>query len=204
MKRHHQGTQTRGIRKVWFLLCAVLLLNNYASSTTTEAVPATDFALRSLDGEQIQLTDLRGRWVIINFWATWCAPCVEELPLLQQIAEQHFNGLAVLAINMRENEDDVRTFVDQHNLDLQVLLEPDDQTLIDYGVQGLPLSIVVSPGGKVTRRHVGPVDQAFETWLEQMMTTTSQRSIRKGTATQRVPGAPTITFHNATITAPPR
>lgn len=170
-KMHHGGTEARRMGK-WFLLCIVLLLASCTSSTTTDAVPATNFALPTLDGEQIQLAELRGRWVVINFWATWCAPCVAELPLLQQLAEQHPNKLAVLAVNMRENEDDVRAFIAQHEIDLQVLMQPDDQTLIDYGVQGLPLSIVVSPGGEVVRRHVGPVDQAFETWLENIIANT--------------------------------
>ncbi len=152
------------------LLCCVLLLNSCAS--TTEAVPVSDFAVRSLNGEQIQLADLRGRWVVLNFWATWCAPCVAELPLLQQLAERHADQLTVLAINMREEEAEVRAFVAQHNLSLPVLLEPDDQTLIEYGVQGLPLSIVVSPDGEVLQRHVGPVDQAFALWLEQAMANT--------------------------------
>jgi thiol-disulfide isomerase/thioredoxin len=149
----------------------MLLLNSCASANATKAVPASDFALQSLDGEQIQLADLRGHWVVINFWATWCAPCVAELPLLQQLAEHHGDQLAVLAINMREDEDQVRAFVEQHNISLPVLLEPDDQTLINYGVQGLPLSIVVSPQGEVVRRHAGPVDQAFEVWLEGLINT---------------------------------
>jgi len=180
MKRHHGSTETRRLGKVWFLLCAVLLLNSCASITTTQAVPATDFTLQSLDGDQVQLANLRGRWVVLNFWATWCAPCVEELPLLQQLAEHYPDQLTVLALNMREDENEVRAFVAQHQLSMPVLLEPDDQTLIDYGVHGLPLSIVVSPDGEVVRRHVGPVDQAFETWLEQAIANTSQRRMRRG------------------------
>ncbi len=193
MKIHHGGTDTRRSRKLRVLLCIILLLSSCASATTTEAIPATDFNLQSLNGEQTQLADLRGRWVVINFWATWCAPCVEELPLLQQLAEQHPNALAVLAINMREDEDAVRAFVEQHNLSLPVLLEPDDQMLLDYGVQGLPLSIMVSPNGEVMQRHVGPVDKAFETWLEQAMAKTEGQRICR----------PSV-FHNVTVTAPPR
>jgi thiol-disulfide isomerase/thioredoxin len=172
MKRHHGGTETWRTRKFWFLLYVVLLLNGCTSETTIEAVPVSDFAVRSLNGEQIQLADLRGRWVVLNFWATWCAPCVAELPLLQQLAERHADQLTVLAVNMREDEAEVRAFVVQHNLSLPILLEPDDQTLLEYGVQGLPLSIVVSPDGEVLQRHLGLVDQAFQAWLEQAMAKT--------------------------------
>ena len=91
---------------------------------TTDQPPAEDFALKALDGKIHRLSDYRGRVVLVSFWATWCAECVLEMPLIQTLSasfpEKEF---IVLAINVDEEPNLVATFVEQHNLTFPVLLE---------------------------------------------------------------------------------
>lgn len=126
----------------------------------TQAIPAAemaaDFALTALDGSTIRLSDLRGRWVLVNFWATWCAPCRDEMPYLEQLATTHADTLTVLAVNMRESKAEVASFVEEIGGAPPVLLQPDDATLLAYGVRVLPLSILIDPTGVIERRIAGP------------------------------------------------
>jgi thiol-disulfide isomerase/thioredoxin len=125
---------------------------------------APDFTLETVDGDSITLSALRGRWVLINFWATWCAPCRDEMPYLAALAETQSDTLTVLPINMRERLDQVRMFVGELGIRLPILVDPDDATLLAYGVRGLPVSFLIAPDGTIARRIVGPVqpgDVAF-------------------------------------------
>jgi thiol-disulfide isomerase/thioredoxin len=119
---------------------------------------APDFTLGTLDGGTLTLSSLRGRWVLINFWATWCAPCRAEMPYLDTLAAD--NLLTVLAINMREQPEEVRVFVAELGIDFPILLNPDDATLLAYGVRGLPTSFLIAPDGTIARRILGPVQAA--------------------------------------------
>ncbi|MDX2161036.1 MAG: redoxin domain-containing protein [bacterium] len=118
---------------------------------------APDFALTAVDGMTYRLSDLRGRTVIVNFWATWCAPCVDEMPALQTLADQHADSLTVLGINMRESDTLVQVFAQAHAIRFPLLLNPDDATVIAYRVVGLPQTVVVAPDGTVIDRTFGPV-----------------------------------------------
>jgi thiol-disulfide isomerase/thioredoxin len=119
---------------------------------------APDFMLTTLDGQTVTLSDLRGRWVIVNFWATWCPPCVAEMPALQRIAVAEADRLIVLGINLREDEPDVRAFIDAHAITYPILLRPGDRVVIDYLVTGLPQTLVIDPAGEVVLRTFGPID----------------------------------------------
>ena len=126
-----------------------------ATPFASEAAP--NFTLPQLTGEPLALADLRGRWVLVNFWATWCVPCREEMPYLDRLAAEQAELLAVLAVNMREPESVVSAFAEELGLNLPILLQPDDAMVLAYGVRGLPLSVLVAPDGMLARRIVGPV-----------------------------------------------
>jgi thiol-disulfide isomerase/thioredoxin len=158
---------------LWFalLLFALWGCTNVPAPTAapTEApFYAPDFRLNSLDGTVYQLSDLRGRWVVINFWATWCAPCVEEMPVLQQVADRYGENLLVLGINMRETAAEISTFVDALGLQFPILMTPDDATLIAYSVVGLPQTVIVNPAGIIVDRRFGPLET--ERFTEQINT----------------------------------
>lgn len=135
-------------------LCAVMLAACAPISESSEVWVAPDFELTSLDGETIRLSDRRGQWVILTFWATWCAPCTEELPALQTLYAA--GGVEVIAVNMREDAATVRLFVDGLGITYPVGLNPDDSVVLDYAVMGLPQTFVIDPQGVVVWRGFGP------------------------------------------------
>lgn len=127
---------------------------------------ASDFTLTTLAGEPITLSAVRGRTVLINFWATWCLPCRAEMPYLEALAARYPEQLTVLAINMREDAATVQPFVDEVGVTFPILLHPDNETLLNYGVSGLPLSFVVNPDGVLRLRRMGPLTPVtMDAWL---------------------------------------
>ena len=110
--------------------------------------PAPDFALRDLAGRPVRLADFRGRVVFLNFWATWCAPCREEIPAMQALARDLADrGLVVLAVNYEERPDVVRAFARDTDLGLAILLDADGVAARQYRVTGLPASFFVDRRG---------------------------------------------------------
>lgn len=130
---------------------------------TDDAFYAWDFEMSSLAGETYRLSDQRGQWVILNFWATWCVPCVEEMPELQAIAEAHADELLVLGINISEDASDVRAFARDHNIQFPLLIDPPPSVAQDYQVISLPQTVIVDPSGELVWRQFGPIDlDSFE------------------------------------------
>ena len=161
------------IRNLQFAILLLLLLiaDGCAAPAPTpdpDMIPAYNFELAKLDGGNLALANLRGRWVIINFWATWCVPCREEMPYLQELSSRYPNQLTVIGINQREDATLVKSFVDELQLDFPILLNPDDETLLSYQVMGLPRTAVVDPNGALDALFLGPLDDnpAFEAWLK--------------------------------------
>ncbi len=121
-----------------------------------EAIP--DFTLSTLDGRQVRLSDLRGSPVLINFWATWCGPCKQEMPLIvEQYNWNKGRGLRVLAIDTlaNDNVDDMRAFAKQFNMNFDVLVDKTDAVAGGWNVMGLPTTFFVKSDGIVAKVHVG-------------------------------------------------
>lgn len=116
---------------------------------------APDFALVSLSGEKVSLASLRGEPVVVNFWATWCAPCVEEMPGIQKYYENFPNAFEVLAVNADEPEADVRQFVSDMGLTFPVLLDPEGKTQELYRLRGYPTTFFVDAEGIIRYEHIG-------------------------------------------------
>jgi thiol-disulfide isomerase/thioredoxin len=154
---------------LWLSLVLCIAACAPAVPPTPQPLAAQDFALTALDGSTVRLSDLRGRWVMINFWATWCEPCKVEMPDLQRIAAQHSDRLTLLGINMRESETEVRAFVDELELTFPMLLNPDDATITGYYVLALPVTAVISPDSNLVYRQFGPVDMEFESELAALL-----------------------------------
>ncbi len=139
--------------------------NAPAAATAAAAEPARDFTLPTLDGGSVTLSDLQGEWVVINFWATWCAPCVREMQYLQELADTR--DLVVLGVNFNEQPEPVARFVEEHGLTFPILLEPDDITLLMYRVRALPRTFVVAPDGSLVHELYGEiVPTSFDGWLD--------------------------------------
>ena len=121
--------------------------------------PAPDFTLTALNGGSLSLSTMRGRWVILNFWATWCVPCGTEMPALQTIADERSGQVALFGINMRESDDDMRTYMTRHHLSFPILTNPDDNVLNNYNLQvGVPQTLIISPEGQIVYHVYGAID----------------------------------------------
>jgi peroxiredoxin len=122
--------------------------------------PAPDFELLDLTGETVRLSDYRGRPVILNFWATWCAPCRLEMPELQRAqAEFGDEGPVVLTINQEESAERVGEFFDEVGLTLPALLDSDLEVGKAYGAFFLPTTVIVDPDGRVLAIHRGMISR---------------------------------------------
>jgi peroxiredoxin len=112
---------------------------------------APDFSLTDINGKKVSLKDYRGKSVLINFWATWCGPCREELPSLQSLHEKlSGEGFVVLAINIdRRNPDRVKKYMKEYNLSFSVPIDPSQEVRKKYYIMGLPVSYLVDPNGKL-------------------------------------------------------
>jgi len=145
---------------VWLVtICLTLTACSSAQSAaplvTEPSIIAPGFTLKTLDGKPLSLADYRGKWVLVNFWATWCVPCVQEMPFLQQTVTAHADRLVVLGVNMREDDVTIRNFAEQHHITYPLLVHPDDQISLGYAIRGLPVTAVVAPDGTLFRRIVG-------------------------------------------------
>jgi peroxiredoxin len=122
---------------------------------------APDFGAQALDGQSIRLSELRGRAVILNFWATWCAPCRAEMPLLDDrsraLAER---GLTILGANFDEPEEAVRAFRDELGLSFPLLLDPGGEIQSLYRVIGYPTTYFIDADGVIQAVHLGVMDEA--------------------------------------------
>jgi peroxiredoxin len=122
------------------------------------AAPA--FRLRGLDGAATELTDYRGQYVLLNFWASWCGPCRAETPALQAFFEQEAPGLVVVGVNQQESADTAREFTEQFTVTYPIALDRDGQVSGAYRVStGLPVSFLIDPEGVIRRVHLGALTE---------------------------------------------
>ena len=119
---------------------------------------APAFIVTDLNGKTWRLQDLRGRAVLINFWATWCEPCRAEMPSLQALADQNVGKLVVLAVNLKESEPTITRFVQRTGLSLPVVRDADGATARAWGVSIYPSTVLIDARGRVRSVVRGEVD----------------------------------------------
>lgn len=118
---------------------------------------APNFELAALDGGSVRLSSLRGRFVFVNFWATWCEPCRREFPAFQTFSEQQDAGV-ILAVNVGEKPEQIRAFLDEIGVpDVRVLLDADFAVSDLYTSDYFPSTFVINPAGTVTAFHLGEI-----------------------------------------------
>lgn len=137
------------------LLLATLLV--FAGSTS-HADQAPDFTLPDLNGKQHKLSDYRGKWVLVNYWATWCPPCREELPELEVFYSTDKEKVVVLGVNLEDiDRGALKLFVEEQFLSYPILRAKANESQLVGVVTGLPTSYLITPDGEVVARQVGPV-----------------------------------------------
>jgi peroxiredoxin len=146
------------------LLAACTVAPSSPGGTPTgaeEGAPAPSFAFTTFDGQQIALADFAGRGVVLNFWASWCVPCREEMPYLDKVAlASKDRGVAFMGLAMRDDEPSSRAFLDEVKVSYLTGADPDGDIARSYRVLGLPMTIFIRPDGTVARRWPGPISEA--------------------------------------------
>ncbi len=147
-----------GLIKV-FLVFFSVTVPVYAANVNA---PVVDFRFSDLDGNIHQSANYKGKWVIVNFWATWCGPCVREIPELNQFYHKHRDlGLEILGVNYEElTPAQIVLALDQFKIDYKVLyLGEDPQMSEAMLLKGLPTTFVISPDSRLIKTWTGPVTQ---------------------------------------------
>lgn len=116
---------------------------------------APDFTSKDVNGNTVKLSDYKGRVILIEFWATWCAPCRELTPVLNKIYGKYKDkGFVVLALTPEENTNTVKSYIKENNVTYPVLIT-DMKTTRRYGVISIPASFLISRDGRVAEKHLG-------------------------------------------------
>ena len=137
--------------------------------------PAPDLVATTLEGDTLSLTAFRGRPLLLNLWATWCAPCREETPYLQSLHERYVErGLRVVGVTVdtRGSVSEIRRFMEEFGVTYTVLHDPDMVSTDRYAVSGLPATFLVDRQGTIRHVVAGPVaagDQAFAAALSRIL-----------------------------------
>ncbi len=138
------------------LLGIAFLVQAPASSPATQGSVAPDFTLADLDGNPIQLSNLRGRPVVLNFGASWCGPCVEEFPLLRDAAQRHAaDGLVVIGVVFQDRSSAARNFMARNGATWQTAMDPDERVASAYGILGPPETYFIDRDGIIEARQIG-------------------------------------------------
>jgi peroxiredoxin len=136
--------------------------------------PIPDMTLRSLDGKSIQLSEIKAKVILINFWATWCTPCVREMPSLQKLADTYGpKGLAVIGVSLDDDPEKVlEPFRKKHEIRFPTYIDPKGELADRFNVSGLPLTLVVDSSRKLLLEQTGDEEwfdssfrKQFELWL---------------------------------------
>ncbi|MBE0596984.1 MAG: redoxin domain-containing protein [Desulfuromonadales bacterium] len=166
------------MRRILGLLCAVALLWSSAAvaaggrpqgapSTVKVGQSAPDFTLKDLQGNQVSLSSLRGKVVFLNFWATWCPPCREEMPAMERLhAAMGGKDFMVVAVNVEDNLSVVRNYLEKNPHAFTILLDPQAQAQQLFNVYRFPETYLIDKQGKIVEHYIGARDWSSVQFLK--------------------------------------
>ena len=140
---------------------AIFMLRGPMGPGASVGATAPDFTLADLDGNPVRLADLRGRPVVLNFWASWCGPCVEEFPLLRDAAAAHAgDDLAVVGVVFGDRSEAARDFMSRHSATWPAAMDPAGRVASAYGILGPPETFFIGRDGTIVARQIGQFSAA--------------------------------------------
>ncbi|MSQ22487.1 MAG: redoxin domain-containing protein [Dehalococcoidia bacterium] len=137
-----------------------LLVRNVFGEVAVKERPAPPFILPILDGTALELSDLKGKWVMVDFWSSWCPPCIEEAPVLVSTYRQFAGqGVEFVGVAIWDEEEAVRGFVQRYSISYPSGFDANGKIAIDYSMRGIPEKFFIDPDGRLVRKFVGPATQ---------------------------------------------
>lgn len=139
--------------------------------TVIEHPLAPDFSLPQLSGQQLHLSDYRGKLILLDFWATWCEPCRKEIPAFVALQNKYRDhGFQIVGVSMDDGPEPVRDFYQQFNMNYPVVMGDAATGELYGGVLGLPMAFLIDRDGHIYSKHVGATDiSVFETEIESLL-----------------------------------
>jgi cytochrome c biogenesis protein CcmG, thiol:disulfide interchange protein DsbE len=120
--------------------------------------PAPEIDLQPFSGDSFQLSEQRGRLVVVNFWASWCPPCRQEAPVLERVWRRYRDhGVVVIGVDIWDAEQDARGFLRELGITYPNGPDPGGKIVVDYGLTGIPETVFIRPDGTMARRRIGPL-----------------------------------------------
>jgi len=142
------------IRWIQVLFLSLFLLG-MAASPPLVGGPAPAFKLKTVDGKILQLSDLKGQFVVLNFWATWCVPCIKEMPEFQKAHLSLNHKVKIIGINLAESKEKVDAYVKAHDLGFPIVLDDFGNVSQEYEVLHLPVTYFITPDGIIREKVFG-------------------------------------------------
>lgn len=134
-----------------------------------ERVPAPDFTLNDINGKPLSLSDLRGKWVVLDFWGSWCPWCIKGFPALKEAYKEYNGKIEVLGIDCRDSEEVWKEAVKKYELPWLQVYNPGDNGLVEkYEIQGYPTKFIIDPEGNIANVTIGE-DPEFFTILKSLV-----------------------------------
>ena len=137
-------------------------------STTPQGPEAPDFTLNDINGKPLTLSSLRGKYVVLDFWGSWCIWCIKGMPKMKEYYAKYAGKLEILGIDCNDSEEKWKAAVAEHQLPWLHVYNNDESGLLEkYGIEGFPTKVVIDPEGHVANVVVGE-DPAFYTYLDKL------------------------------------
>jgi peroxiredoxin len=144
------------VRRFLGMLAILVCLTPWPVNAAVDTAVAPDFTLTNLDGTNLRLTELRGQVVLINFWASWCGPCRQEMPVLDRLHQRYKDtGFTVLGINVEGEAAPARAITDKTGVTFPVLIDADQKISKLYDLKAMPSTVIVDRDGKIRFVHRG-------------------------------------------------
>jgi peroxiredoxin len=126
----------------------------------SQKTSAIDFKLKDLDGNEVSLSQFKGKRVFLNFWATWCGPCIKEMPEIENVFnETKDSDIVILTVNFGESHNTVKTFMDKNNYHFKVLLDSEENVAAKYNIASIPTSYFIDKDGTIVSMQSGPMNK---------------------------------------------